>query len=281
MGKRLNVVLCTFLFCINSTNAKDVRTLFDSREPGNINGFLWLPQVPRQDPLLISMLRDIVLINRNLFSWRTYAVFTTTFPLYVVGRMFDEKFHNCFYDAGRHRNINQLPHWAVTASDGLIFAPLAILGSLTFFSHNDERRLASRVFLEGIPFVWATKDIIKASRTVVNIRPKNEHFSKNKRSYGGFPSGHMAASMYMTIFYGLREGHRFAIPLGIGSLFLGATLLDCNRHYFSQIIAGAALGAMYAFAASSVVDYNRERDLKFGISLDSHGAPSATVSWLF
>jgi len=226
-------------------------------------------------------LRDMTILNRDLFTCHTWAIVSATFPLYIAGRMVDEQFHDVFYDSYHHRNLNQLPNWVVDYSDALIFGPFAILGSLTFLARDTELRLTSRVFLEGMCFVWVARNIAKSFQTRVHVRPKNEHFDKNKRFYGGFPSGHMATSIYMTMFYGMRFGNRFAIPLAIASLTTGAILVSSNRHYFSQVIAGAAMGAMFAFASDKVVEYDLARDIECGISLDKAGNPAISVGFSF
>lgn len=269
-----------FIMCTGHATF-DVRTILDSKKTNSLNGFLRIPHIPRQDPLLISILRDMMLINFNLFSWQSFAIISVTLPLYGIGAMADNKIHSCFYDTVYHKNQHALPKWAIDTSKSLIFAPLAILGSYAFFSSTEEKRLASRVFLEGAPLVWAAKDLIKQFETPAHERPKNEFFCPHKRVYGGFPSGHMALSMYMTLFYGLEFGHRYAVPLGLCSLITGALLVESNRHYFSQVIAGAALGALYAFAAKKVVEYDQARQFDYSLSVDRHGKPTFQVAWLF
>ena len=119
---------------------------------------------------------------------------------------------------------NQLPHWTHVVADFCIYVPVAALGSLMIVGPTHDMRTAGRVFLAGIPFVWLGKDVIKQCKTDINWRPWNEHYSCHKRAYGGFPSGHMAASMYMTLFFGMRYGRKFSIPLGIASAFIGTLI---------------------------------------------------------
>ncbi len=269
-------LLSTFTVC----SPWDLRKIFDSK-CGDREGFLHIPQIPQQDPLLVTLLRDATLLNRDLFTWHTWAIISATFPAYIGGRILDEPFHDVFYDSYHHRNLNQLPNWAVDYSDALIFGPFAILGSLTFLAKDIELRLTSRVFLEGMCFIWVARNIIKSFETRVHVRPKNEHFDKNKRYYGGFPSGHMATSIYMTMLFGMRCGHRFAIPLAFASLSTAAVLISSNRHYFSQVIAGAAMGAIFAFASDKVVSYDLARDVECGISFDQAGNPALKVGFAF
>ena len=91
----------------------------------------------------------------------------------------------------------------------------------------------------------------------------------------------MATSVYMTVLYGMHGGYRFGIPLAIASLSTGAILVWANRHFVSQVIAGAAMGAVFAFASDKVVEYDLARDVECGISVDQAGHPAFKVGFAF
>ena len=78
---------------------------------------------------------------------------------------------------------------------------------------------------------------------------------------------------------------KFAIPLSILSAYVGATFVVCNRHYASQIAAGAGLGALYAVAASRVIDNKLElrrlKSLDFGFDTLSTGDPALALGYKF
>lgn len=247
-----------------------------------LNTFEWQPYATKhRDPFFVSIVKDMGLTVKNLFDWDSYKIVATMFPLVLAGRMADENIQCNFYDPCCHKNIHQLPRWTYKAADYAIYLPVAGLGSLLFLGPTHDMRTAGRVFVAGIPFVWVGKDIIKKCKTDINKRPWNEHFSRDHRNYGGFPSGHMAASMYMTLYWGLRYGHRFAIPLGICSAFIGVTYLTSNRHYLSQLVGGAAWGALWAYASSKVVDHDLKKDYEFNLRLNAHGAPEIEVACTF
>ena len=63
----------------------------------------------------------------------------------------------------------------------------------------------------------------------------------------------LCVSKIFLVLYGMRFGYQFAVPLGAVTAFVGTTFLACNRHYFSQLIAGAGFGAIYALAANKVI----------------------------
>ena len=226
-------------------------------------------------------LKDIFILNKNLFTWNTFKVVSSAFPLFVGARMIDEKLQRCFYDGSCHKNINQLPSWCHDVAKASIAIPIVFLGIDAFFSKDDERRWTGQILLVGMPFVIWTKKLIKKMKFDACLRPWNEHFSKENRSFGGFPSGHMAQALYMAVLYGSRYGPRYAVPLGLLATFIGVTFVTCNRHYLSQVVAGSAFGSIYALAASKLVEKKLTDTVNLGLQVDHAGRPnfSVGVSW--
>ena len=91
----------------------------------------------------------------------------------------------------------------------------------------------------------------------------------------------MAASVYMAVFFGHRYGLKFSVPLGLCSAFIGVTYLSSNRHYLSQLVGGAAWGALWAYAATKNVDHDLEKDYQFNLSLNKQGGPELKLSCRF
>ncbi|MBZ5619617.1 MAG: phosphatase PAP2 family protein [Acidobacteriia bacterium] len=230
---------------------------------------------------ITSAFRDILVLNKNLFTWNTFKIISATFPIFVAARMIDEKLQRCFYDGSCHKNVNQMPSWCHEVAKASIGLPIVLLGVDAFFSRNDDRRWTAQILLLGMPFVIWTKTLIKQIKFDACLRPWNEKFSCEQRAFGGFPSGHMAQALYMAVLYGTRYGPHFAIQLGLLAGFIGVTFVSCNRHYISQVIAGAAFGSIYALAASKLVDDKLANRVKFGIGMDGNGRPnfSVGVSW--
>ncbi len=228
-----------------------------------------------------SAAHDVLVLNKNLFTWNTFKVLCSAFPVFVGTRMIDEKLQRCFYDGSCHKNINQLPSWCHEVAKASIGLPIVMLGIDAFFSRNDDRRWTAQILLLGMPFVIWTKTLIKKMKFDGCLRPWNEKFSCEQRSFGGFPSGHMAQALYMTVLYGKRYGPAFAIPLGLLASFIGVTFVSCNRHYISQVIAGAAFGSIYALAASKLVDEKLANRINLEVGVDDQGRPNFSVglSW--
>ncbi len=225
-----------------------------------------------------SVFQDILVLHKNLFTWNTFKIVSTVFPLFVGARMLDEKLQRCFYDASCHRNINQMPSWCHDVAKVSIALPIVLLGSDALFAKDDDRRWTGQIFLLGIPFVIWTKKLVKQMKFEACLRPWHERFSCEDRSFGGFPSGHMAQALYMAVLYGTRYGPRYALPLGLLASFIGVTFVTCNRHYFSQVIAGSAFGTIYALAASKLVDTKLADKVNLGLGVDEVGNPTLSLS---
>lgn len=229
----------------------------------------------RPKPIFADFFKDIVLLNGYLWSVDSYKIFTSIFPLYVGARMLDRTIQSNFYCRNHHKNKNQMPWWCNSVARFGLSLPLVGLGSLAFFSSNEELRQMSWAFILGMPFLIFGNKITKAFTFNGCYRPWCEDFSLTKRSGGGFPSGHMAEITYMTALYGSRFGPSWGIPLGIYGAFVGTNFLISNRHYLSQLIGGIGWGLMYAYAANKLVDSK----LNFSLTCDSNGAPSASISY--
>lgn len=230
-----------------------------------------------------TIAHDMFWVNAGLFSWDTFKIFVSTVPFYVASRMTDEKLQNCFFDHKSKKNKNEPAQWCKEVARLSIGVPIALLGIQSVVSSDEELRATSQVFLTGMPFVLLAKDIIKKLDFDVCKRPWHEKFAKEQRQYGGFPSGHLAEASYMAVLYGMRFGPAFAVPLGGVALFVTCVFLSSNRHYLSQMVAGASFGAMYALSANKLVESKlaKRRDMRLGLSVNESGGPTMSLSLKF
>lgn len=228
-----------------------------------------------------TVIEDIWDIHRNIFHWDSFRYLTSFFPFFVGARMIDEKLQNCFYDECGHKNINQPPEWCHDVAQWSIGVPVIVFGSFALFSKDIDKKRTGRVFLTAYPFVVFGKDLLKKVNIKACLRPWNEQFGCDKRSLGGFPSGHMAEATFTAVLWGSRFGPRYAIPLGLLATFIGSTFIACNRHYASQLVAGAGLGTIYAMAANRLIDSSIGDDVSVGMNVDAHGTPLFSVSYAF
>lgn len=236
---------------------------------------------PFLDWMFREIWKDVLDLNFNMISWDSFKIMAGIFPFFIATRMIDEKIHNCFYEGNNHKNLHQPPSWIYNLAEKGIGIPIVILGSRAFLSREFDQQKTAQIYLTGLPFVIWGKDLIKTLEFDVCYRPWNEKFSCDKRAYGGFPSGHMAEAVYTAVLYGLQYGYEYALPLGVLATFIGATFVVCNRHYVSQVFAGAGLGAMYAVAAHKLVDVRlAEHKLSLGMCANNGGA-ALTLSYRF
>lgn len=234
-----------------------------------------------------SLVQDALLINKKLFSWSSYKILTITFPAYFAASLADKPMHSYFYDRDHHKNRCQFgAFFHGFAQYGIAF-PVFFAGAAAVSARNDDLLYTSRIYLIGLPFVMAAGDLIKACmpETECSFRPWHEHFSRTCRSHGGFPSGHMALATYTAALYGMRFGPPYVIAFGSYAVLVAAGFVNCNRHYASQIVAGAGLGLLYAFAANKVIDEKlaclRAKNIDIGFDSTSAGKPAINISYRF
>lgn len=241
------------------------------------------PDKFRMTSCLGSFLYDMFWINVGLISWDSFKIFVTTVPFYSAARMTDDKLHNCFFDQKHKKNVNEPARWCKEVARLSIGAPIVLLGMQSFLSKDEDMRKTSQIFLIGMPYVLLAKDIVKKLNFDVCKRPFHEKLAKEQRSFGGFPSGHLAEATYTAVLYGMRFGPNFALPLGSIAAFVTCVFLSSNRHYLSQMIAGAGFGAMYAFSANRLIDSRlaKSRDMHLGLSVNDSGGPTMSLSFKF
>jgi len=62
-----------------------------------------------------------------------------------------------------------------------------------------------------------------------------------------FPSGHTSAAFQGAGFIHARYGWKYALPAYIGASFVGYSRVYANKHYTSDVLAGAAIGTLSSF----------------------------------
>lgn len=201
-----------------------------------------------------TIAEEAIRLNLNLLSLDTVKVITAFIPFYLATRMADTTIHNNFYDAACHKNINQMHSGFIQAINKGCDIGIVSLSSLALLAWDDRLRTTARIFGIGALSALYAKDFVKKIRVKPCLRPWNEHFSAQKQSYGGFPSGHMIESTYMLTVWGLQYGLKAAIPLGIFTGLSFGVLVGSNRHYASQAVAGAGFGVAFGLAANHLIN---------------------------
>lgn len=201
-----------------------------------------------------QLVSDFVDFNKNIISVETAKIILGFVPVYTVARVFDKQTHSFFYCHKHHKNKRQLPTCAYHSVDVGLGVVMVSLASLSFWGSDELTRHTARLYIETLPYTWLIKKLLKEIKFCGGERPKNEWFCKNKTTYGGCPSGHMMEMVYTTALFGTQLGPKAAIPLGIFTAAVGFEFINCNRHYLSQLVAGAGLGLIFASAANKIIN---------------------------
>ncbi len=86
--------------------------------------------------------------------------------------------------------------------------------------------------------------------TTVGITQALKYGVNRKRPNGGdhsFPSGHTSAAFQGAGFIHARYGWKYAIPAYIGASFVGYSRVYANKHFPSDVWAGAIIGTLSSF----------------------------------
>lgn len=200
-----------------------------------------------------DLLLDTAWLQYYFLSLNTVKVLTGALPIYLITRMADPPIHRCFYDSESHANVNQMPSHCSRVINKVGDVGIIGLSSLAFFAQDAKLATTARIFGIGAVCGLILKDAVKECPCDANLRPWNAAFSRHKRAHGGFPSGHMFEAAYMATVWGWQYGASAAIPLTVFAAASFGTLINCNRHYTSQVVAGAALGIAYGIAANMLI----------------------------
>ena len=71
-----------------------------------------------------------------------------------------------------------------------------------------------------------------------------------------FPSGHTSASFQGASFIHFRYGLKYAIIPYLGAAFVGYSRVQADKHYVSDVLAGAAIGAGFAWFFTKPYKFN-------------------------
>lgn len=237
--------------------------------------FLSVGSTRADSPVSIFMrnfVHNALNFNKYLFTHPdTYRILAATAPFYGMARIADCPTHAYFYDAHNHRNVHQLVPVFNKSVDVLMGVSLTTLIMLGFFAREEHTKKTGEVFIAALPFLWIYKDIIKTIPFPGNIRPKKECFDPNRRHFGGFPSGHMFEATFMLYLFAQELGVDYGIPLGAFALLVGIHSVTSNRHYLSQVVAGAVFGCIFGAAAHHVMRYNLPTQPSYGIMMTDRG----------
>ena len=118
-------------------------------------------------------------------------------------------------------------------------------------------RSFSYAFLQGVivnaSLVQATKAIVRRQRPDGTDRLS-------------FPSGHTAASFLLATVLAEHYGIRAAIPGYLAASYVAATRVSGNRHHFSDVVAGAAIGCIAGHTVVRRMKSRKDGRVSWGIT---------------
>lgn len=236
---------------------------FDRMTPKRVNGYVK------------NIFEDTRSIGRNIFSLDTMKIMTATMPFYLSARRANNRLQRQFYNAEVHENKHQPPKFMcdIALKDEYIMIPFLAIAATGFIHHDPYNRRRAQLFTNGLIWCFSLKVLLKEIiKTDGNLRPWNEKFSSEKRSYGGLPSGHMTITTYMAVFWGLEKGRKYGVPLGLFTAYALSMNVACNHHYLSQAIAGMGLGAIIGVATQHAFkDLTMPKDMHLGFGVNDQG----------
>lgn len=229
-----------------------------------------------------DFLADFASTNFKLFNKESLLVLSAAAPLYAATCVIDEPVHGFLYDSSCHQNTFDIGCCRTLFSEDVgFFLPLIAVAGGLWASHGENNRFVGRDLMAGMVSIGLAKLAIKeCCSNNCCYRPYSGCFKK-KLVLGGFPSGHMAVLTYATTVLALHKGASWAIPVGMYSGVVMASLLMCNYHYVSQLVAGAGLGVLYAVATHKVINERLSERLECGIVTNRQGLPQLTLSYSF
>jgi len=114
-----------------------------------------------------------------------------------------------------------------------ILIPSIAYGTTLYLDDIEGEHQMYKSFATNLGITYALK--ISVNRT----RPNGGDHS--------FPSGHTSASFQGAAFIHARYGWKYAIPAYISASFVGYSRVYANKHFTSDVLAGAAIGTISSF----------------------------------
>jgi membrane-associated phospholipid phosphatase len=160
-----------------------------------------------------------------------------------------------------------LLHQSITAdsikTSGDILAvllPSLAYGATFYYDDNQGRDEFYKSIGSNLAIVTALKYSINRTR------PNGEDYS--------FPSGHTALTFGSASFVDRRYGLGYATPLYLLAAYTGYTRVKSDKHYTSDVLAGALIGAVSSYYfTTSYKDFTIKPNIKkgiFGFTFNKH-----------
>jgi len=211
---------------------------------------------------LITLVRGIALLFYDCFEIHKLALSPATlttllfaFMLYPLTAWMDERIHREFYNRAEHKNIHQMPPWASNlGKKGFKYLRYLLIASAIWPFSDPLSREANLVLVICSVWMSVVKRMLKNGVNMLYIRPAlrpaNSAFPRGMY-FGGFPSGHVSQGFVAIVVVGHVWGldNIMGMALVAQTFFTFIWVINANRHYISQCVAGFVLGAIYGYSA--------------------------------
>jgi membrane-associated phospholipid phosphatase len=169
----------------------------------------------------------------------------------------------------------------------LMLDSLLIFGLILFFINQeptraDGLRTAGDILQIALPTTalgmtlsepdnTGTQQWLESFVTTTVVTQTLKYSINRERPNGGdlsFPSGHTSSAFHGAAFIHRRYGDQYAIPAYLLASLVGYSRVDAGVHYWSDVLAGAAIGIAASFYWAS--DRNSKSDSMFLPIVDSN-----------
>jgi len=89
---------------------------------------------------------------------------------------------------------------------------------------------------------WATNELL-----VIGLKSSVSKTRPNGLSDNSFPSGHTARAFMGAAFIHERYGWKYALPVYLGSAWIGYSRVDEDKHHYEDVLASAVIGVLTGF----------------------------------
>ena len=237
-----------------------------TRTPRTASALLWCivfmssvnPGIPDTGAAELGILHQDL---RNLVQPNTLGLIALGIGGGAIGHRWDDDVRGDLSDAAPIERLMDVANLYGSTR----YTLLATGGLLTVAHAADFRRLQPVASETLRAILLAKVVVIPLKRGVGRQRPD----ASNNLS---FPSGHTANAFALTTVLTRRYGWLLGLPLYTVTAFVAPARIEREKHYFSDVIGGAALGTLAGWAVTrSSASSDRQRQLVMVVPRWAHG----------
>jgi len=188
-------------------------------------------------PFFVVAQRDSVVFPKLKFTPRQLIIPST---LIITGSLLTSTQPNSFKNKVKeYRNIHY-PNFKTKVDNYLEFTPLLLTFGLEFCGMKPKNNLLQRTLIIAKSQIISNSFSNILKYTTKNLRPDGS-------TYNSFPSGHTSQAFSMAAILSVEFGKKYKwMPFASYAIATSVGILRImnNRHYISDVIAGAGIGIL-------------------------------------